>query len=88
MPGEVTTKGPTEAVAEAICVANGSDPERLEPGDVPYGEDDSYAMDRADGYAANGDFCHFVWREKIPAAETLITALKARGYIVTREYQE
>jgi len=55
----------TERVARALCVKAGINPDKLEPGDV-YG---------VDGIAANGDPCHFMWRQFADTAQAAIAAL-------------
>lgn len=42
-----------EIVARTICKYYGSDPDELEPGDIP----------RTDGVCPNGDPGHFRWRD-------------------------
>ena len=54
-----------EKIARIICEDRGYDPDRLEPGNLP----------RKDGVCPNGDPGHFMWRQFVPLAKRIITAI-------------
>ena len=55
-----------EKVARIICIDEGSDPDKLEPGNLP----------RVDGICSNGDPGHYLWREFEPLARKILKALE------------
>lgn len=55
-----------EAMAMALCVSAGKDPDRLEPGDGL----------GIDGYNRKGDPCHFFWKEYTTEATAALAALR------------
>jgi hypothetical protein len=47
-----------ERIARKLCTQAGYDPDSLEPGNDPYGNN----VSTIDGHNAKGDPCHFRWR--------------------------
>lgn len=64
-----------EAVARAICEADGYDPDYLEPGDDPYQEREGMPSPCIDGYNRKDEPCHFFWRQYDLRAKAVIAAM-------------
>ena len=65
-----------EVIARTLCAP--FDPESLEPGDEPC----------IDGWSGS-EPCHFLWRDFVPNAHTILAALSAAGLaVVPREPTE
>ncbi len=60
--GKTITMALRETLARALCEADGYDPDRLEPGDDPYQEQDGFPSPCIDGHNRKGEPCHFFWR--------------------------
>ena len=60
-----------ERYARALCAANGFDPEYLEPGDDPYGDNNSVI----DGSNSKDEPCHFFWRRYDRRARAVLAAI-------------
>ena len=60
-----------ERCARALCAANGFDPEYLEPGDDPYGDNNSVI----DGSNSKDEPCHFFWRHYDRQARAVLAAI-------------
>lgn len=60
-----------EAMARAACIADGYDPEQLEPGDDPY----MNGTPVDDGRNRKGEICHFYWRRYVDRVEPLLPFL-------------
>lgn len=71
-----------EAVARALCIEDGRDPDRLEPGDDPYMGREGYPSPCVDGVLPNDDKAHFLWRNYVFAAQAAINALPDIGVLV------
>ncbi len=58
-------------LARFLCKKARRDPDKLEPGNAPYGDDETEAID---GYL-KGDPSHYSWREFVPQAREIIKLL-------------
>jgi len=61
-----------ERVARKLCWIRGYEPDQLEPGDDPYGNDTSLI----DGRMPNGDPAHFMWRQFVKPARELFAEMR------------
>lgn len=69
-----------ELVARAICVSLHYDPDALEPGNTPYGNNEEVI----DGYNAKGEPCHLFWRHFHRHTQAVLSALADAGMVVVR----
>lgn len=70
----MSDKALIEAMARALCVSAGKDPDRLEPGDGL----------GIDGYNRKGDPCHFFWKEYTNEATAALAALRKTHAVMPR----
>jgi len=61
-----------EKIARMICEDRGYDPNRLVPDRLIPG---NLPKTKKDGVCPNGDPGHFVWRQFVPLAKKIITAI-------------
>ena len=70
-----------ERAARCLCSADGRDPDKLEPGTTPYGDDTEIVDDQN----ASGEECFYVWRLYVATARKVVAAIEP---LITRKAKE